>query len=192
MRKVVLSFLVLIFPACGQGQPGQLCDTRNRNLLNAVETNADFVEYICSNDKGNCEPGVIGSLLDITPIKLTPSGLPSTLSCLITPVRKGKQFPSIVYVLKDSKVTSVLEDWESGLRPLSITNRGYFIIEGRSVPSVDRFEKYRYEWRINRYEEIHRDCYQRSSDGSFKKIGCAEGQAHHTPTSGQSWTPRRS
>ena len=137
------------------------------NLMNKLAENKEFIDYICPNEREKC--GDIAEKIEIKPIELTRRSSTTTAVSknnfyTVSPIRKGKQFPTLVFRTTSDSVSLIAEDWDTGLKVLPKVRNGMYTLEGRSITGPAELEVYRLKWKKTNYQEYSRKCYRIRTD----------------------------
>lgn len=158
IRATLVMLILVNWPAAAQ-----LCSATDDRLLSSLESKDDFINYICPEGRQDCHGERILQKIEIQPIQLSPITSTSAnkeATCIVAPITKGKQFPSLVFLSSTETVNLIAEDWDRGLKVIHEVRKGKFVLEGRTIPGPDELEVYRLEWRKGGYEEYMRRCYR--------------------------------
>lgn len=164
MNAIYCIFLLLIIAGSSATKAAVPdCDGQaSDEIFRALREKEELVSYVCPNGEVGCSLAEFSSRMRLERIVLGPtSGLTAHLCAFVaTPDIKGRQFPTFIVESTDPGVRLLAEDWETGLKLVpSVVRHGYYVLEGRSLPSPERVDVYRLERINNRYREFRRKCF---------------------------------
>lgn len=145
----------------------QPCSTNDAALMTKLVEHEEFIEYICPTEKRDCGIDRIGQKIEIKAVQLSPakSQMKEGEVCMIMPIKKGRQFPTLVFESSSASSKLIAEDWDSGLKVLPKICNGMYVLEGRAIPEPGVLEVYRLKWKQTSYSEYSRKCYRVPSSG---------------------------
>lgn len=159
MRAISAIFFLCFGLVAGGAEP-QHCGAIDNEVLASVYNNDEFRDYICVDDE-KCSIAKFAEQIDVLNTNLNKSNSRGKhCAFFVTPVKKYKQYPTLVFVEVDGAFRQVLSDYENGLSIASKKTHGMHDLLSQTHPTADTLVKILYSWNGHNYVAGKTQCFK--------------------------------
>jgi len=144
------------------------------DAVQALYKNSEVLQYICVENL-NCSADEFMKGLEVKEVNLSSIPRERRRALLVEPVKKGRQFFSAVFLVKDGESRMVFspDTTLSGLKILPISKNRLYILRGTERESNEAWKEtdYGFDRQSQQYKQVATRCF-RENDGKSIQVKC--------------------